>query len=162
MEHIKMFMRKFSKTRVREKMQITPVLPQLPEVLCQDLSNLWADMRNGVFNRSFRHRMRGYERLWNIPRYSPQWSQSTEKSLKKPYFMRVFEKLQISKNANLRQIYAKRYQLTPIYAIVRKSPRVNLGKIGAMCVVLLSAEHLTITGSFPIPPAEVMRILLPS
>ena len=44
--------------------------------------------------------------------------------------MRVFEKLQISKNANLRQIYAKRYQLTPIYVIVRKSPGVNLGKIG--------------------------------
>lgn len=44
--------------------------------------------------------------------------------------MRVFEKLQISKNANLRQIYAKRYQLTPIYAIVRKSTGVNLGKIG--------------------------------
>lgn len=44
--------------------------------------------------------------------------------------MRVFEKLQISKNANLRQIYAKRYQLTPIYVIVRKSTGVNLGKIG--------------------------------
>ena len=44
--------------------------------------------------------------------------------------MRVFETLQISKNANLRQTYAKRYQLTPIYVIVRKSPGVNLGKIG--------------------------------
>ena len=31
-----MLVRKFCKTRVREKIQITPILPQLPEVLCQD------------------------------------------------------------------------------------------------------------------------------
>ena len=62
--------------------------------------------------------------------------------------MRVFEKLQISKNANLRQIYAKRYQLTPIYAIVRKSTGVNLGKIGRCFQKISSLFHSNGKGLF--------------
>ena len=44
--------------------------------------------------------------------------------------MQVAPKLQISKSFKVRQIYAKRYQLTYSLVIVRKSTGVNLGKIG--------------------------------
>ena len=62
--------------------------------------------------------------------------------------MRVFEKLQISKNANLRQIYAKRYQLTYSLAIVRKSTGVNLGKIGRCFQKISSLYHGSGKGVF--------------
>ena len=94
--------------RMNLKIRFTPVLPQLPEVLCQDLSNLWADMRNGVFNRSFRHRMRGYERLWNIPRYSPQWSPWLKANRKKPRVATTFLIAQLLQITSLHQTYINR------------------------------------------------------